>query len=145
VTTFRNVNVDPAAPISDMPYEAIHTAMSRHGITSWKLLAAEIDREPWGRVARIVEQIAGWNENYGVDRLFLRRIAEARERLVIDGRRLWAGRIRRLRERRGLTLDVMAGRIGTSASRLSNYENAKTAPTTDVLGRIEQLIGPLQH
>jgi len=29
---------------------------------------------------------------------------------------------------------------GTSASRLSDYENAKVASTTDVLGRIEHII-----
>jgi transcriptional regulator with XRE-family HTH domain len=29
--------------------------------------------------------------------------------------------------------------VGTSASRLSDYEHGKVAPTTDVLGRIEQV------
>jgi len=37
-------------------------------------------------------------------------------------------------------LRALAQLAGTSASRLSNYENAKVAPTTDVLGRIEHVI-----
>ena len=39
----------------------------------------------------------------------------------------------------GLSLRELAALAGTSASRLSDYENAKVAPTTDVLGRIEQV------
>ena len=53
------------------------------------------------------------------------------------GRRRHADRIRSLRAATGLSLRAFARRAGTSAARLSDYENAKTAPTTDVLGRIE--------
>lgn len=37
---------------------------------------------------------------------------------------------------RGLTLRQFAQAAGTSAPRLSAYEKAKVAPTTDVLGRL---------
>ncbi len=35
-----------------------------------------------------------------------------------------------------MTLRQFAAAAGTSASRLSDYENAKVAPTTDVLARL---------
>jgi transcriptional regulator with XRE-family HTH domain len=36
-----------------------------------------------------------------------------------------------------MTLRELARAAGTSASRLSDYENAKVAPTTDVLARLK--------
>jgi transcriptional regulator with XRE-family HTH domain len=36
-----------------------------------------------------------------------------------------------------MTLRQLARAAGTSASRLSDYENAKVAPTTDVLARLK--------
>ncbi len=38
-----------------------------------------------------------------------------------------------------MTLRQFARAAGTSASRLSDYENAKVAPTTDVLGRLSHV------
>jgi hypothetical protein len=47
-----------------------------------------------------------------------------------------AEQIRAWRAQTGLTLRQFAYAAGTSASRLSDYENAKVSPTTDVLGRL---------
>jgi transcriptional regulator with XRE-family HTH domain len=52
------------------------------------------------------------------------------------GRSEYAARIRSWRVRAGMTLCQFAGAAGISASRLSDYEHAKVAPTTDVLGRL---------
>jgi transcriptional regulator with XRE-family HTH domain len=40
-----------------------------------------------------------------------------------------------------MTLRRFARAAGTSASRLSDYENAKVAPTTDMLGRLGHVAG----
>ena len=40
-----------------------------------------------------------------------------------------------------MTLRQLARAAGTSASRLSDYENAKVAPTTDVLARLSHVAG----
>lgn len=142
-TEFRNIDLDTSASIAELSFEAIQTIMSRGSLQDWQLLGAEIKRNPWGELARNVETIAGWNENYGVDALFLRHIEQSRSDVRRRAKLRFARRIRHLRRTLGLTLEQMAGRIGTSVSRLSDYENAKVSPTSEVLGRIELLIGPL--
>ncbi len=52
-----------------------------------------------------------------------------------------AAQIRSWRIRSGMTLRQLALAAGTSASRLSDYENAKVAPTTDVLGQLGYVAG----
>jgi transcriptional regulator with XRE-family HTH domain len=70
----------------------------------------------------------------------LEAIARARKRRDAGARRRYADRLRSLRVQAGLSLRELAELAGTSASRPSDYANAKVAPTTDVLGRIEQVV-----
>jgi transcriptional regulator with XRE-family HTH domain len=63
-------------------------------------------------------------------------IHHAREEVTRCGRAEYAAQIRSWRAQTGMTLRQFAQAAGTSASRLSDYENAKVAPTTDVLGRL---------
>lgn len=139
MTRFRNVDFDPASPPDEWPGEAIETALDRGSLADWRKLAAAIRRNPWGPAARAVESIVGWQEHYGVDALMSRVIERARADADRRGRVAYAERIRAWRRQAGLTQGELARLAGTSASRLSDYENAKVAPTTDVLGRIEQV------
>jgi DNA-binding transcriptional regulator YiaG len=133
---FRNVDVDPAAGLSAWPAEAIETVIDRGSLSDWRRLANAIRREPWGQVARTVETIISWDEHYGVDALMASVIRRAREEIDLRARRRYADEIRLWRKQTGMTLREFASHAGTSASRLSDYENAKVAPTTDVLGRL---------
>jgi transcriptional regulator with XRE-family HTH domain len=63
-------------------------------------------------------------------------IRHAREDITRKGRAEYAAQIRDWRTQSGMTLRQLARTAGTSASRLSAYENAKVAPTTDVLARL---------
>lgn len=137
---FRNVEVDPAAPVDEWPFEAIETALDRGSLSDWRALAEAIRHDPWGRVARAVETIAGWSEHYGVDALMRSVIDRARDQVTRAGRAAYASEIRSWREQTGLTLRDFASAAGTSASRLSDYEHAKVAPTTDVLGRLRHAV-----
>ena len=83
--------------------------------------------------------MTAWGEHYGVDALIGRIVRNAREELAMRGRERYAAQIRAWRERTGMTLREFAHAAGTSASRLSAYENARVAPTTDVLGRLEHV------
>lgn len=138
-TMFRNVDFDPAAPVDEWPAEAIETIMDRGSLSDWHRLAQAIRCNPWGPTARTVEQIAEWGEHYGVDALMSSVIRRARERVDLDGRRLYAAQIRDWRAGTGMNLRQFASLAGTSAPRLSDYENAKVAPTTDVLGRLRHV------
>lgn len=136
MTKFRNLDFDPSSPVEDWPVEALETVMDRGSLSEWRRLAAAIRRDPWGPVARNVAELAGWGEHYGVDALMLNVIDRAREQVDLDARAQYAAQIRSWRERTGMTLRQFARAAGTSASRLSDYEHAKVAPTTDVLGRL---------
>lgn len=133
----RNVAVDFDGAVADLPSEAIEIVLDRGSLHDLGLLAGEIERRPWGRVARIVEQITGWGEHYGIDAIMSTIVAEARAAIDHRARAGYASRIRQWRLDAGLTLREMAALAGTSESTLSAYENGRVAPTTTVLGRLE--------
>ena len=48
---FRNVDVDPSAPVERWPYEAIVTVIERGTLGDWLILIRAITADPWGPVA----------------------------------------------------------------------------------------------
>lgn len=134
---FRNVDDAPGGPVRDWSPEAVETTLDRGSLADWRRLTIEIRRSPWGPLARTVEAIISWGEHGGVDLLFGEVIARARQDLSRRGRRRWADHIVALRQATGLSLREFSALAGTSASRMSDYEQAKVAPTTDVLARLE--------
>ncbi len=136
---FRNLDLDTALPMDEWPAEAIETVIDRGSLSDWRRLAETIRGNPWGPAARATETVVGWGEHYGVDALMSNVIRHAREEITRRGRAEYAAQIRSWRARSGMTLRQFARAAGTSASRLSDYENAKVAPTTDVLGRLNHV------
>jgi DNA-binding transcriptional regulator YiaG len=136
---FRNLELDTTLPIDQWPAEAIETVIDRGSLSDWRRLAEAIRHNPWGPAARTTETVTGWGEHYGIDALLTRVIHHAREDLTHRGRAEYAAQIRAWRTHTGMTLRQFARAAGTSAPRLSDYENAKVAPTTDVLGRLSHI------
>lgn len=135
-TPVRNIELEPHTPPADWPSEVVQTIIERGALSDWRILATEIRRSPWGRVARIVERVTSWAENPGLDEVLSAIVVDARQGIVDRGRADWAEHIRRLRAGTGLSMRAFAALAGTSASRLSDYENGRVAPTTDVLARL---------
>jgi len=133
---FRNLDFDTTRPMDEWPAEAIETVIDRGSLADWRALANAIRHNPWGPAARTAETVVGWGEHYGVDALISNVIRHAREDLTQQGREAYAAQIRAWRSSSGMTLRQFARAAGTSAPRLSDYEKAKVAPTTDVLGRL---------
>jgi DNA-binding transcriptional regulator YiaG len=133
---FRNLDFDRSAPMDQWPAEAIETVIERGSLSDWHQLADAIQQNPWGPAARTAETVASWDEHYGIDALISNVIRHARQEVALRGRAEYAAQIRSWRTQTGMTLRQFALAAGTSASRLSDYENAKVAPTTDVLGRL---------
>jgi len=133
----RNIVLDEPSEVSSWPFEAVHAAIDRGTLADWRRLAAEVRRSPWGHVARAVVTVTGWGEHPGIDQALAAAVERAREDVVTRGMRRWADHIRALREATGLSMRQFAALAGTSASRLSDYENARVAPTTDALARLE--------
>ena len=136
---FRNLDFDQLTPMDRWPAEAIETLIDRGSLSDWRRLAQTIRRNPWGPAARTTETIISWEEHYGVNALMSAVIRRARERVTLQGRTEYAAEIRSWRQQTGMTLRQFARAAGTSASRLSDYENAKVAPTTDVLARLRHV------
>lgn len=136
---FRNLDFDQDAPMDDWPAEAIETVIDRGMLADWRRLAKAIRRNPWGPAARTAENVTSWGEHYGVDMLISGVIHHAREQVGRRGRAEYAAQIRAWRTDAGMSLRRFAEEAGTSASRLSDYENAKVAPTTDVLARLRHV------
>jgi DNA-binding transcriptional regulator YiaG len=133
---FRNLDFDPSAPMDCWPAAAIETIVDRGSLSDWRCLADAIRQNPWGSAARTAEGVVAWGEHYGADALLSDVIRHAREDVALRGRAEYAAQIRSWRAQTGMTLRQFARAAGTSASRLSDYEHAKVAPTTDVLGRL---------
>lgn len=137
--SFRNLDFDPKTPVDEWPAEAILTVIERGALSDWRELARAIRANPWGPAARSAEAVVGWGEHYGADALIATVVRRAREELVMSGRGRYAAMIRAWRTERRMTLRDFAALAGTSATRLSDYEHAKVAPTTDVLSRLEHV------
>jgi DNA-binding transcriptional regulator YiaG len=136
---FRNLDFDSTAPMDEWPAEAIETVIDRGSLSDWRRLVDAIRDQPWGPAARTADAVVSWGEHYGVDVLIGNAIRHAREDVAQCGRAEYAAQIRSWRAETGMTLRQFASAAGTSASRLSDYENAKVAPTTDVLGRLSHV------
>lgn len=139
--SFRNVEVDETAPLDTWPPEAIEILVDRGNLSDWRRLAAALADDPWGPLARTVEEIISLDCHYGVDRILDRVLRRERERRTLSGRRRYADHLRGLRRAAGMTMRELAAAAGTSAARISDYENARVAPTTDVLARLEDVLG----
>jgi len=136
---FRNLDFDTTQPMDQWPAEAIATVIDRGSLSDWRELARAIRHNPWGPAARTAETVASWGEHYGTDALMTNVIRSAREDITYRGRAQYAAQIRSWRTQSGMTLRQFARAAGTSAPRLSDYENAKVAPTSDVLGRLSHV------
>jgi DNA-binding transcriptional regulator YiaG len=142
---FRNLDFDQAAPLDEWPADAIETVIDRGSLSDWRELAAAIRSNPWGPAARTAETVTSWGEHYGIDTLMSNVIRHAREDVVSRGRAEYAEQIRAWRTQTGMTLRQFARAAGTSASRLSDYEHAKVAPTTDALARLRHVAATHAH
>lgn len=136
---FRNVGVSVSDPIETWPSEAVHTALERGGLAHWRRVSAAIDADPWGAVARRVEEVVAADPPYGVGPLMAEILATARDRVERSERADVAAEIARLVADSGLTRAQFARRIGTSGPRLSTYLAGTVTPSAALLVRMRRL------
>ena len=137
---FRNVNANPADPVETWPAEAVRTALERGGLNHWKRLRASIIDDPWGPVARRVEEAIAVDPPFGTGPLFADVITDARTRAETDERDAVAAEIQDLLHRSGLTRTEFASRTGTSPSRLSTYLAGRVTPSAALLIRMRRIL-----
>ena len=76
--TFRNVDASPEDPVEEWPLEAFQAALERGSLKHWRRLAAAIEVQPWGPLARDVEEVLTHSRPYGVAKVMERVIERAR-------------------------------------------------------------------
>jgi ribosome-binding protein aMBF1 (putative translation factor) len=136
---FRNLDITPDAPVSSWPTEAVQAALERGDLEHWRRIVAEVKRDPWGRIARQLEEVLSHARPYGIaDAMDVvltraRRDAEDREREQV------AAEVRDAIARSGLSRSEFASRIGTSPSRLSTYATGKVTPSATLMLRMRRV------
>ena len=140
---FRNVDASPDDPVSEWPLEAIQTALERGSLEYWQRLASEVWSDPWGQVARRLEEVLAYSRPYGVAPAMERAIAHAREAAETAEREAVAAEVNRLVRGSGLSRAEFASHIGTSASRLSTYATGKVTPSASLLMRMRRVASPM--
>lgn len=136
---FRNVDASPDDPVSEWPLEAIQTALERGGLSHWRRLAAAVRAQPWGPVARQIEEVLAYSRPYGVAKLMERVISDARQEVAAAERAAVASEVAELVADSGLSRAEFATRIGTSTSRLSTYITGKVTPSAALILRMRRL------
>lgn len=138
---FRNVDVAADEPVESWPVEALNAALERGSLRHWSRIAAAVQRDPWGPVARSLEQALDCVEPYGVATGMRRVLAQARLRQEVQEQQAVAAELRTMLAHSTLTAAAFASRLGTSASRLSTYLSGKVTPSAALMVRARS-IGP---
>lgn len=141
--TFRNVAVDRTGPIDQWPFEAIVTMIERGSVTDWTLLVRSISREPWGPIARQVEEYLEHEAPYGVPPLLRRAVATARADAERRERDAVADELAQLIDASGLTITELASRVGMSRSRLPTYRSGRVMPSAGMMVRLRETVSRL--
>ena len=83
---FRHLDIDSDAPVETWPTEGVIAALERGGLSDWRRIAQAVRADPWGPVARRLEDALAASRPYGAAPLMeqilahARRDAEQRER-----------------------------------------------------------------
>jgi hypothetical protein len=136
----RNVDASPDDPVETWPFEGVLAALERGTLPDWQRLAAAIVDEPWGDVARQVEEALALDLPYGVGPLTRATLEHVRGERATAEREEVAREIRRLLVDSGRSRANFASRIGTSTSRLSTYLSGSVTPSAALMVRMRAAV-----
>ena len=136
---FRNIDASPDEPVETWPFEGILAALERGTLPDWRRIASVVAKNPWGTVARQVEQAVAMGLPYGVGPFMTSIIRDARETRAALERDEVVHDIRQLLSISQLSRAEFASAIGTSATRLSTYLSGKVNPSASLMVRMRAL------
>ncbi len=136
---FRNIDASPDDPVETWPFEGILAALERGTLPDWRRIASVITNDPWGAVARQVEEAVAMGLPYGVGPFMESIIRSARDARAGPERDEVVHDILRLLTISGLSRTEFASAIGTSPSRLSPYLSGKGVPSAARMVRLRVL------
>lgn len=139
---FRNLDIDPSAPVEGWGFEGLLAAVDRGEAADWYRIAEAVRRDPWGPVARLLEdEVFEAAEDSGVVGALRGMIALQRSRAEQAERDEVRRELAALVERSGLSQGAFARRLGTSRTRLNAYLSGATVPAATVLVRARHVAG----
>ncbi|OBK53321.1 hypothetical protein [Mycobacterium sp. 1081908.1] len=130
---------DPEQPVEFWSTSAIRAALQGGDIATWKLIAAALKRDPYGRTARQVEEVLEGTRPYGIAKALWEVLERARTHLEANERAEVARHIRLLIDRSGLGEQEFASRIGVSPEDLGSYLDGSSSPTSALMIRMRRL------
>lgn len=136
---FRNLDLDPSAPVESWPVEAILTAIERGSLSHWRRIVRAVRADPWGPVARRTAEALTLTDAYGITPALTSALERARRDAELAERSEVATRVRRLVAQSGRSQADFARDLGTSASRLSTYATGKVTPSAALVVRMERV------
>ncbi|MHB8295370.1 MAG: helix-turn-helix domain-containing protein [Acidimicrobiales bacterium] len=125
--------------MTNWPFEGVLAALQRGTLPDWQRLAAAIFADPWGPVARQVEEALLVSRPYGTAALMEGVIERARRAARDAEHAEVAAEVARLVVASGLGRSAFAERIGTSRSRLSTYERGEVTPSAALMVRMRRV------
>ncbi len=134
---FRNLDIDPSAPVAQWGVEGLLAAIERGSLADWRRIVFAINTDPWGPLASDLSTAIELAEDRGVAATLRRSIARARKRAEDRAREEVSRRLATLVAESGFTAAEFAARLGTSPSRLSTYLSGKVMPSAALLVRAE--------
>mgnify|MGYP007082245384 CR=1 FL=1 len=75
---FRNLEAKPTDPVETWPTEGVMAALERGDIQDWARIAAAVRADPWGPVARRLEDALTATRPYGTATLMETYLSNAR-------------------------------------------------------------------
>lgn len=138
---FRNIDVDPDAPVEDWGFEGLLSAVDRGGFRDWQKVVAAFRRDPWGPVARVLErEVFEVAESSGVVGAMRTALGIARAEMQATEQQAVAAGLEELFQCSGMTRAQFADRLGTSQSRLSTYLSGKVTPSASLMVRARSIV-----
>ena len=137
---FRNIDLDPSAPVEAWGFEGLLAAIDRGEAGDWGRIADAVRRDPWGPVGRLLEDdVFEAAEDSGVVGALRGMIALQRARTEQQERDEVRGELEGLVRSSGLSQGAFAQRLGTSRTRLNTYLSGKVVPSATVLVRARRV------
>lgn len=142
---FRNIDVDPSAPVEEWGFEGLLAAVDRGEAGDWRRIAQAVRRNPWGPVARLLErEVFDAAADSGVVGALRGMIALQRSRAEQAERNEVKSEFRALVQASGLPQGAFAERLGTSRTRLNTYLTGKVVPSATMLVRARRVCATAQ-
>lgn len=146
---FRNVSGSPSDPVSTWHHEVIAAILSYGGANEYSPVINEIFADPWGAIARSVEEILEHIDpededepvHPGTAALFSHSLRLARQHAEEEEASAVAAELGHLVDWSGLSRADFASRLGTTASRLSTYLSTKVSPRASLMVRARRIAG----